>query len=45
MEEYTCPDCGITYQGWNGKVLAEICEVTDRRVRTQEFHESQRDPV
>ena len=45
MSEHTCPDCGITYRGPNGKVLASICETTDRRVRTQEAHESQRDPV
>jgi hypothetical protein len=43
--DQTCPDCGITYTGPNAQALAQICEVTDRRVRSQEFHESQRDPV
>jgi hypothetical protein len=43
--ETDCPTCGITYTGPNAQVLAEICEVTDRRVAAQEFHEQQRDPV
>lgn len=40
----TCLDCGIVYTGQQAQTLAEICEVADRRVRAQEFHEAQRDP-